>query len=175
MSSEMTSYFDSFGVPLNFFGHVDERFYGALGRIVALGALVELRICDLLMTIGDFSEADLAGLPIVQLQREFDGVVSSCKAADDAMPLSIQDCVTQAGAAMRKRNAMVHNVWANPSLEDGRGWRGVPKNQRSKADEPVEWLPGDEPYLTEVIGELVDVVSKLTNSLPVASGWRHLR
>lgn len=35
---------DTFGIPDNFFGQVPEAFYGALGRVVALGALVEMRL-----------------------------------------------------------------------------------------------------------------------------------
>jgi hypothetical protein len=52
---------DPYGIPPNMFGIVPEEFFGALGRVVMVAALLELQLLDLVTTLDQASQQTHAG------------------------------------------------------------------------------------------------------------------
>ena len=117
-------------MPGNTFGSVPGRFYGALGRIVALGALSEMQFASVICHLAGLREKTLAGQQIKQLVDRFDKLVGGRPLPDEVV--AIRDDLK---AAMDERNALVHSSWPTVTLELARGWRTVSKSLRTSEDE----------------------------------------
>ena len=145
---------DDFGVPGNTFGSVPERFYGALGRIVALGALSEMQFASLVCHLARLTEKTLAGHQMKQIVERFDKLAEKQSAAGRPLPEEVVAIRIDLKAAMDERNALVHSSWPTVTLELARGWRTVPKSLRTSDDEYVVWTETNIDEMTALIGRL---------------------
>lgn len=152
---------DSFGVPDNVFGDVPERFYGALGRIAALGALVEMRLGQVCIELEQVPETDVAGLQMKPLLDRFENEGKKRVAAGRSLPEALVLLVEAAQEAMSRRNEVVHSLWPNPTLEGAKGWRTVRPKKRVDASNPVVWVDVDERRLLALIADLVRIAREL--------------
>jgi hypothetical protein len=145
----MTGYFevDAYGVPGRVLGLTDE-FYGALGRIAALGALVELPMSDIVVQWG--RETCDTGAFMQHLTGRIEEITKARRKAGQDVPPGLAPAVKDARSAMDERNQLLHSLW--PS-EDA-GWRN-----RRDGTEPTEYV--GLPALREVIGRLVEAVDGL--------------
>ena len=148
---------DEFGVPDNTFGPVPEKFYGLLGRIVALGALVEMRFGTVIERITERSEDSLAGWQMGRLGAEFDKVEKQRSGEGRPLSAGMVALRSQARDAMERRNALVHSLWPNPTLEEARGWRSVPQGKRSSDDGTIQWTYTSETDMRALISRLVQI------------------
>ncbi len=78
---------DDYGVPQNMFGNVDEQFYGAVGRVALLAALLEEKLRTLVATTSGKPESAYAKWPATKLAKEL-----------DALALRLRDERTRVGA-----------------------------------------------------------------------------
>lgn len=145
---------DDFGVPGNTFGSVPERFYGALGRIVALGALCEMQFASFVCHLARLTEKTLAGHQMKQLVERFDKLAERQEAGGRPLPDDVVAIRRDLKAAMDERNALVHSSWPTVALELARGWRTVPKSLRTSEDEYVVWTETNIHEMTDLIGRL---------------------
>ena len=145
----MTGYFevDAYGVPGRVLGLTDE-FYGALGRIAALGALVELRMSDIVVQWG--RETSDTGVFMQHLTGRIEEITKARRKAGQDVPPGLAPAVKTARSAMDERNQLLHSLW--PSEDSG--WRN-----RRDGTEPTEYV--GLPALGEVIGRLVEAVDRL--------------
>lgn len=150
---------DRFGVPGNTFGAVPEDFYAAMGRIVNLGALVEQRLSLLVEKLAGLQEKDVAGEQMKDLAKRFDKIAKSRE-----LPTKVLAAKEEAVQAMYDRNAHVHSLWPSPTAEDARGWRGIPKKQRTEDGPHLEWIFISDSGIRELILRLVRVVAALNDS-----------
>jgi hypothetical protein len=115
---------DQYGVPLNLLPKAPEEFYGRLGRIVHLAALLETRLYDLYCRLSGFPPEDRAGdraSAIIKACEELAGGLD-----DESMCASVVEFLERARSALETRNAVVHSLWPT----EGVGWRYVGKKRR---------------------------------------------
>ena len=119
---------DRFGVPSNWFGAVPDDFYGLLGRVVMVAAVVENRLTTLLAAVNGGDTQKFAGLAarqsINELRREAAEFEDLVKSDTEQIPDS-------ASTLFDVRNGLVHSLWPNPTLERAWGHRGVTVGRRT--------------------------------------------
>jgi hypothetical protein len=135
---------DAFGVPGRVLGLSDE-FYGALGRVAALGALVELRMSDVVVLWGR-DQSDTGKL-MKQLTDRFKAIRNERLKAGKHVPDGLAKAVAAAVAVMLERNELLRSLW--PGEE--KGWRN-----RSTGSVPTKYIGLSD--VTAVIARLVDAV-----------------
>jgi hypothetical protein len=153
---------DRFGIPDSTFGVVPDDFYGLLGRVVALGALVEMRFGDVVGRLTAKTEAQLAGKQMSQLLDLFDKVAKG-QTVPDRLP-GLRD---RTDRAMQQRNTLVHSLWPAPRLDEAKGWRGVTPSRRPASGEPIVWTYANEDQMVGLVRELVELSSALRDQLPL--------
>jgi len=98
---------DPWGVPDRMLGPMPEAFYGTVGRIVTLSALLEDRLRALLQAITHTSQVEYARLApgrfIPELQKH------AALLGADWEPFA--DYLTRVYAALGRRNELVHSLW----------------------------------------------------------------
>ena len=103
---------DAFGVPDDVFGRQPEAFWGGLGRTVALAAVLEDQLIQLLMTLtGRPDDPKLAGLPgrtaVAQMRA---------MSLDAGSWHGFEAYLDRAGAALTWRHELAHSLW--PAQDD---------------------------------------------------------
>lgn len=144
---------------------------GALGRVAALGALVELRLSNIVRSWGGQPEDE--GQLMDHLYKRFKEIKAERQAAGLSTPDGLSEAVTAARRVMRKRNALLHSMWPSETT----GWRNRPSG-------PVPTEAAGIDSVREVIDELVATVEALGQYLyspidvatideaTVIEGWR---
>lgn len=132
---------DAYGVPGNVLRLSDE-FYGGLGRIAALGAIVELRMSDIVVLWGR-EDAD-TGQQMRFLVDRFREIKKARFDAGQDVPEGLVRAVAAARAAMDERNELIHSLWPGEDI----GWR----NRRGGS---VPTVHLGVPALRDVIGNLL--------------------
>lgn len=138
---------DAFGVPGRVLSLSDE-FFGALGRVAALGAIVELRVSDIVVLWG--KNAQDAGQNMAQLTRRFREIAKTRAEARHEVPDGLITAINTARAAMKERNELLHSLWPREDL----GWRN-----RREGTLPTQYIGIDD--VREVISRLVIAVDSL--------------
>jgi hypothetical protein len=154
---------DRFGIPENMFGPVPEDFYALVGRIALVATLVEDRLLAILWALDDEVQPTHAGLSGTRL-RELIGARLERVGPD--MRAALGPLLTRVQAAMDRRNAVIHSLWPNPSLEGSQGWRSrrLPKSMGGGSE--IVWTATSEAML---IGDLAELVSLSTDLLRAAN------
>jgi len=138
---------DDFGVPRRMLNLSDD-FYGGLGRVAALGALVELRLSNVIVLWGN--DASDEGQPIHHLSKRFKKIRTARIEAGYEFPAGLTDAVAAATDAMAERNELLHSMWPAETS----GWRNRPGGTTTTRYAGV-------PAVREVIGRLVAAVEGL--------------
>lgn len=140
---------DTFGVPGRVLSLSDE-FFGALGRVAALGAVVELRVSDIVVLWGKNSED--AGQNMGRLARRFKEIAKSRVEAGQDVPAQLTTAIKSASAVMKERNELLHSLWPR---EDS-GWRN-----RREGTLPTHFVG---------IADVLEVIDRLVKAID-ALGW----
>ena len=138
---------DDFGVPRRMLNLSDD-FYGGLGRVAALGALVELRLSNVIVLWGD--DANDEGKPIHHLSKRFESIRKARIDAGCEFPVGLIDAMAAATGAMAERNELLHSMWPG----EASGWRNRPGGTVTTRYAGVA-------AVREVIGRLVAAVEGL--------------
>jgi hypothetical protein len=147
---------DQYGIPGNTFGHVPEEFYGVVGRVVMLSALIENKYTDLATKLDGTAEAIHAGKSIGQLEKEFKRIDS-----DRAPSPRRIEVLAEMKLVLEKRNAIVHSLWPSPTLGSASGWRAITPKKRGADGECIGWVEHTIETLEALIRELVEVNAAL--------------
>lgn len=145
------------------FGPVPEAFYGLVGRVVMLSTLVEDRTVMLLWALDDKPQPTHAGKPFRQLRELIEQRVGT---VDADLCAQITDVVARVGAAMDRRNGLVHSLWPNPTLDKAQGWRSKRVAKGSPGDSEIVWTPTSARAMTDDVAELIalnDEIVRLAN------------
>lgn len=157
--------FDRYGVPNQLFGQLPDDFYGLIGRVVAVSALVETQLGDLVATLADTVQSTFAGQDggraVKTARRLLLFPLAARPSVSYAMAAQLNDLVDRIEEAMRERNDIVHSVWPGASLENARGWRPAPKAQRLNDVEWTKWYETTEVGLVQFIATLSGIVDEL--------------
>lgn len=118
---------DEFGVPGRMLNLSDE-FYGALGRVAAMGALVDLKMSDLIRALT--KNHDIAGQPLRYQLPRFDEYVKERR--NDPQREDVSDrliaAVAEIDAAMKQRHDVIHGIWPGERIE----WLNVARKIRKR-------------------------------------------
>lgn len=146
---------DSFGVPDNFFGTHDEDFYGAIGRIAGLCALIENQTLVLFQTMMNLPQTTDTQLPASQLlDKAFKGLDSID--GDENKKILFQ-YFTDVKTTLRQRNDYIHNLWPKQPGDSLFGWRPNP-DKETRAHQPHIVTQTNLGELKAFIVTLVEVV-----------------
>lgn len=161
---------DRYGIPETMFGPVDDEFYGLMGRIVMMATLVEDRVLMLLWSIDDQPQPTHAGKPFRQLARLIEARLEGLPAS---VRSDITRVVTRASDAMNRRNALVHSLWPNPTLEQAQGWRSkrLPKGDVDRSE--IVWTPTSASVMASDLAELIDLHDEIVRCANLA--WSRQR
>jgi hypothetical protein len=162
------------------FGAVEDDFYGLVGRITLVSALLEDRLyvlyCQLarrppdeLATTTDTAAnlSNLAGKPGTVIINESRKLLHRFwpDRRDEA-----EAFLTGSASALRGRHEIVHSLWPFSKPEPVRGWRHAPPGRRQEPDRPVEWTSLTADQLPELLTELVLLVGRCYQ----VEGWVQL-
>lgn len=146
---------DRYGVPNRMFGEVPEGFYGLVGRIALLAALLEDRLHVLFCVLDQAPQDRLAGESRTKLIKECRGRIDSVR--DERQ---WREFLNRAEAALHSRHAVLHSLWPFAQAQGVRGWRNVPRGRRRELNGPVEWTDLSADQLPGLVTELVDLVRR---------------
>lgn len=150
------------------FGPVDDDFYGIVGRIVMVAAILEDRLyvlyCQLslqgthgptaISTSMDRAQT-LGGAPGSEIIRECRTLLKKFHPEYHA---SVEAFLDDAGSALRGRHAVVHSLWSFDGRNDVRGWRR-PRSRSSRSSvQSVEWTTLTADQLPDLLAELLRLV-----------------
>jgi hypothetical protein len=162
---------DAYGVPEGFFGRVPEEFYGLVGRVAMVAAIVDEKVSNLACGLHpEVMQQEYAGKPAKALR---DLARAGLERTPDFKDRGI-DLLDRTENGLRNRHALVHSVWPNPTVDSASGWRPLPRGQRS-GDEWIEWTETSISRITEVLAELIGLVDELDQFRRVATYELHRR
>jgi hypothetical protein len=161
---------DRYGIPETMFGPVDDEFYGLMGRIVMAATLVEDRMLMLLWSVDDQPQPTHAGKPFRQLTNLIEARLGDLSGS---LKVDIEGVVARACDAMNRRNALVHSLWPNPTLEQAQGWRSrrLPKGMDGHSE--VVWTPTSAATMVSDLAELVAINDEIVRCANLA--WSRSR
>ena len=146
------------GIPENMFGPVPEAFYGSVGRVVMMAAMLEVRLLDLLTELDRSTQDRYAG-------EQASALIKQCRALlpryDAKFAASARGVLDQTATALEQRNFVVHSVWPSPGLAEAFGWRPVRKAQRPSSGQPYLGTRVDLTWLRALIDRLVLLVAEV--------------
>ncbi|GEA82359.1 hypothetical protein [Cellulomonas uda] len=137
---------DPWGVPDRMLGPIPDGFYGAVGRVVTLSALLEDRLRALLQAVRHAPQTahakDAPGRFIPELRRQ------AAKLGPDWARLA--GYLDDVDAALERRNVLVHNLWQS---KDGHfyGHRLDRTPKRASATTTLDELHADIAELVRLI------------------------
>ena len=110
---------DSFGIPDGMLGQHPEEFYGAVGRIVTLSALLESGLQALVEKLKPTSQSSLAGMSALAAE----GRKHLSRFDDPSQRARAESFFADLDKAIRERNDVVHDLWPAQPGGDLLGWR----------------------------------------------------
>lgn len=151
---------DRFGVPARFFGVVDDDFYGLIGRIVMMAAVLEDRLITLRTVIREpiAHQATYAGKPSSELIK---GITKELGKRPDGFRATGEVLIGRLERAFDRRNDVVHSLWPNPTMEHAFGHRTVTKSRRLTDGDHSATVTTDGPQLMNVVHELADLYGEV--------------
>ena len=148
---------DDYGIPVQLFGEVDERFYSGLGRVVMLASLLDDMLVRLRQSLAHEFQSVSAG-------KFGEDVRDACTGAAEHVPDDLKKevlaLVKEARRLHAQRNRYVHGIWAQPSLEKGLAWMAK-LEQPYEARTEIEWFEVDEAKIRKDIDGFAKMIKKL--------------
>lgn len=149
---------DRFGVPDNYFGIVPDDFYGLVGRIGLVAALLDDRILGLLWALDDRPHPTHAGRPTSQLESEIRKRLDlRAEALGKDLVAEIDTALAGAVQAIEDRHALLHSLWPQPTMEKAQGWRSK-RVKGSEHGSEVVWFETSGEKLQQCLDELVRMI-----------------
>jgi hypothetical protein len=150
---------DAFGVPGRML-NLSNDFYGALGRVAAMGALAELKMSDLIRAWTKSDE--ISGQP---LRYQLDRFKLLRMERDDVPPRLVQ-AVSDIEAVMMQRHELIHGIWPGEAI----GWRNVAKKiSKGKVVRPAGAVPNEIVGVEDIKAVVRRVVAAIDGVVPFIS------
>jgi len=152
---------DGFGVPDSLLGPHPEEFYGAVGRVVCLTALLEDRLLALLLAIRRAPRSKYVKKPVSGILKELRGATGSPSWSGFAGYLD------KAEKATAFRNDIAHNLW--PAQGDGTLFGHRPDRGEDGLLGKSQTMTISMAVIREHIGLLVDLLTTWQTWFTVAN------
>lgn len=118
---------DRYGVPIGFFGLIPGDFYGLVGALTMMSAVVEDRLCNLLTIVAIAPQDRYAGWTVGQVTAELKARING---RPTPFSTDVRDLLDRLQIEFEFRNVIVHSLWPNPTLGRAFGHRGVTAKKR---------------------------------------------
>lgn len=157
---------DAFGVPEYVLGSHDDQFYGAVGRVACLAAVIEERLRVLLQTLRHANQAAFSKMPVGKVLVSLRSDTSRVASTDRECQI-VTTYLGDASEAFQGRNDVLHSLW--PAQDDGTWFRhrldpnGVRVAVRTGPDEVLD-----------LISEFVQLERQWPNVYSIIGGWSRL-
>jgi hypothetical protein len=148
---------DRFGVPDYFFGAHNEDFFGAIGRIASLAALIEHQALTIYQTLMNLPQTTGTLLSATQLIDKASKALTA--AGDDENQTTLLQYFSDVDAALRKRNGYIHSLWPAQPANVLFGWRPT-RAKTAPADKPNDAIQTNLEGLKAFISTLVEIVQR---------------
>lgn len=148
---------DQWGVPYSIFGPHPEEFWGGIGRVASLSALLEDRLLTLLNTLRATPADDSPALPMHQLLAELKDECGACKGIDEWSDFGAY--LARAEKCTDLRNDLIHSIWPVQRDRDvlfGHRAKSIPRKLR-EPDGPA----AERKMVTTSLDEIRSVVTDL--------------
>lgn len=156
------------------FGQVPDDFYGLIGRVALVATLLEDRVLGLLWALDNEPQATYAGLAATRLAPMIrQRVERHADALGGALVADIESALVQALGVLEDRNALVHSLWPQPTMEKAQGWRPKRVSKGAGGGSKIVWTETSKDNLQRCLAELVrmnDLVLAATNRVWGARG-----
>jgi hypothetical protein len=157
---------DGYHLPHGILGRHPDEFYGAVGRVVCVCAVIEDQVTTLRHTLAGLSQGERTHEPV---DRQIKVARSHLPVLDDSARLLVGQYLDAAAAAFRHRNELVHSSF--PAQPDGRLWGHRPTRDRMVTDGRADTVETSLGELLEFIGRLAALVRSF-NHVHAAAGLR---
>lgn len=158
---------DQYGVPDNMFGHVPEEFYGMIGRVVMVAAVLEMRLWDLATNLDGHDRQKHAGKSAKQLEEVCRPLLAEQQ--DPVLREQGDHLLVRVREALNDRNDVVHRLWPSTRLDEAFGWRPVRSTLRDVPHGSTRAVRKAAPDMRRLIVRLAELVGDLgerANRLP---------
>lgn len=160
---------DDYGLPTGILGRHPEEFYGSIGRIVCVCAVLEDKITTLRHTLAGAKQGQFTHEPVSQ---QIDAARTLSRNLPDPAPERISRFLDEVQAAFRQRNDLVHSSF--PGQPDGRLWGHRPTRLKNVVDGTADTIETSIGELRALIGKVAEIVESFNQVHAIASTCRVL-
>jgi hypothetical protein len=157
---------DDYGLPAGIVGRHPDEFYGAMGRIVCVCAVLEDKVTALRHTLARAPQGKYTQQPV---SKQIDVARSFSRGLPDAAPKPISAFLDEVDDALRRRNDLIHSSF--PAQPDGRLWGHRPTRDKSVTDGRADTVETSLEELHAFIIELAELVQRF-NQVHALAGTR---
>lgn len=158
---------DAYGLPTGILGRHPEEFYGVMGRVVCVCAVLEDQVTTLRHTLACVQQGMYTHQPISKQ-------IETARSLSQDMPDWAAHVVTvfldEVQAAFCLRNNLVHSSF--PAQPDGRLWGHRPTRDRTVTDGSADTVETSIDELRRFLQHLVGLVTEFNNVHGVANTQR---
>lgn len=158
---------DDYGLPADILGRQPDEFYGAIGRVVCVCAVLEDTVTTLRHTLAATQQGQYTQQ---QVSKQIDAARSLSQKLGDSALRTIRLFLDDVEVAFRRRNDLVHSSF--PAQPDGRIWGHRPNRDRSVIDGTADYVETSINDLRAFIGELAELVRRFNQVHAMASAAR---
>lgn len=155
---------DEYGLPLGILGAHPNEFYGAIGRVVCLCAVLEDKVTALRHTLERAEQGSFTRQPVSeQITRARD----LARHLPEPAPERVGAFCDKAQAAFARRHELVHSSF--PAQPDGQIWGHRPVRDKRTTDGSVQTVETTLKELRAFINQLACLISDFNAVLGVAN------
>lgn len=146
---------DAYNLPISVLGQHPDKFYGAVGRVVCVCAVLEDQVTTLRHTLAGASQGQFTHQPV---KAQIDTARTLASSLPEAEADVITEFLDEVGIAFLRRNDLAHSSF--PAQPDGRIWGHRPARDRNVTDGRADIMETSVDGIREFIGELSALVRR---------------
>jgi hypothetical protein len=158
---------DEYRLPAGVLGRHPDEFYGALGRIVGVSAVLEDKVTILRHTLANAQQDEFTHEPV---SSQIKAARTLCQGLPDHAASRIKEFLDAAQEAFVRRNDLVHSSF--PAQPDGRVWGHRPTRARDVTDGTAATVETSIDDVRAFIAHLADLVESFNGVHALAATGR---
>ncbi len=159
---------DEYCLPVGILGFHPNEFYGAIGRIVCVCAVLEDKVTTLRHTLANAEQGKFTHEPV---SAQINAARGLTRELPDPDAQEVGRFLDAAGAAFRHRNELVHSSF--PAQPDGRIWGHRATRDKAVTDGTADTVETTLDDLHAFIGELAQLVRSFNQVHALVGVRRH--
>lgn len=146
---------DDYGLPADILGRQPDEFYGSIGRVVCVCAVLEDRVTALRHTLAGAQQGQYTQQ---QVSKQIDAARSLSRYLNEPAQRVVSLFLDDVEDAFRRRNDLVHSLF--PAQPDGRIWGHRPTRDKEVRDGTADTIETSVEELRAFISELAALVRR---------------